>query len=89
MDNKSRKRKVREGVVVSNKMAKTVVVSVERLVAHPRFDKVVRKRKKYYAHVSDDRKIPVGSSVRMVETRPLSKLKHWRVIGADRGDLVS
>ncbi len=71
--------KVREGVVVSNKMQKTVTVQVTRTLKHPDFDKVITRAKKYYAHV-DDKNIDVGQRVRIVETRPLSKLKRWRVV---------
>jgi len=72
-------RKVREGVVVSNKMEKTVTVRVERTVKHPHFDKVVSRAKKYYAHAENSKEIEEGKKVRIVETRPLSKLKRWRV----------
>ena len=72
-------RKEREGIVVSNKMAKTVTVKVERTMRHPRFDKVVARAKKYYAHADNSKDIPEGKRVRIVETRPLSKLKRWRV----------
>ena len=72
-------RKVREGVVLSNKMQKTVTVRVERTVTHPDFDKRVIRAKKYYAHV-DNNDIQVGQRVRIEETRPLSKLKRWRVV---------
>ncbi len=72
-------RKVREGVVLSNKMQKTVTVRVERTVIHPDFDKRVIRAKKYYAHV-DNNDIQVGQRVRIEETRPLSKLKRWRVV---------
>ncbi|MBM3198094.1 MAG: 30S ribosomal protein S17 [Chlamydiae bacterium] len=73
-------RKVREGVVVSNKMAKTVTVRVERTVSHPHFDKVISRAKKYYAHADNSQEIAEGKLVRIVETRPLSKLKRWRVL---------
>lgn len=73
------KRKVREGVVVSTKMQKTVTVKVERTIRHPEFDKVVVRAKKYYAH-NEDASLQVGQRVRIVETRPLSKLKRWRVL---------
>lgn len=73
------RRKVREGVVVSNKMQKTVIVLVERTMKHPRFEKVVSRAKRYYAH-SEDPNIQVGQRVRIRETRPLSKLKRWIVI---------
>ncbi|NGX39628.1 MAG: 30S ribosomal protein S17 [Chlamydiae bacterium] len=72
-------RKVREGVVVSNKMDKTVTVLVERRVRHPQFQKVITRGKKYYAH-NEDKEIPVGAKVSIIETRPLSKLKRWRVL---------
>jgi len=73
------KRKVREGVVVSTKMQKTVTVKVERTIRHPDFDKVVTRAKKYYAH-NENPDVQVGQKVRIIETRPLSKLKRWRVI---------
>lgn len=73
------KRKTREGVVVSTKMQKTVTVRVERTIRHPEFDKVVTRAKKYYAH-NESLPIQVGQKVRIVETRPLSRLKRWRVL---------
>lgn len=72
-------RKVKKGVVVSNKMQKTVVVRVERTCRHPRFLKVITRAKKYYAH-DESGQLKVGEEVTIMETRPLSKLKHWRVI---------
>ena len=72
-------RKVREGVVVSNKMQKTVTVRVERTLRHPEFHKVISRAKKYYAH-SEDASIQIGQRVKIEETRPLSKLKRWRVV---------
>ena len=82
MENKERnRRKVREGVVVSNKMQKTVSVRVERTLKHPHFDKIIRRAKKYYAHV-EDLDLQVGQRVKIIETKPISKLKRWRVIGA-------
>jgi small subunit ribosomal protein S17 len=69
---------MREGVVVSDKMDKTVVVLVERLVQHPTYKKYTRQRKKYKAHDPDNR-CRVGDLVSIIETRPLSKEKHWRV----------
>jgi small subunit ribosomal protein S17 len=71
-------RKVREGVVVSDKMDKTVVVLVERLVQHAVYKKYVRQRKKYKAHDPDNR-CRIGDQVSIVETRPLSREKRWRV----------
>jgi small subunit ribosomal protein S17 len=76
---KSMKRKVREGIVISNKMRKTVTVKVERTVRHPHFEKTVSQAKKFYAHC-DREDIQIGQKVRIVETRPISKLKRWLVI---------
>jgi small subunit ribosomal protein S17 len=67
-------RKQRVGVVVSDKMDKTIVVEVERRVPHPVFKKIVRKTSKFYAH-DEERKAKVGDPVRIEETRPMSKLK--------------
>jgi small subunit ribosomal protein S17 len=78
--NKKSARKVREGVVVSNKMQKTVTVRVERTIKHPHFEKVITRAKKYYAHAENNKEIQEGQRVRIVETRPLSKLKRWRVV---------
>ena len=81
MEDKMRNaRKVREGVVISNKMQKTVTVQVERTFRHPTFDKTVSRTKKFYAHTEDAQKHPVGTRVVIEETRPLSKLKRWRVV---------
>jgi small subunit ribosomal protein S17 len=71
-------RKVRQGVVVSDKMDKTVVVQVERLVQHSTYKKYVRQRKKYKAHDPENR-CHIGDAVSIVETRPLSKEKRWCV----------
>lgn len=71
-------RQTQDGVVVSNKMAKTVVVAVVRQVRHSTYGKFVRKTKKFYAH-DEARECNVGDKVRIVETRPLSKLKRWKV----------
>jgi len=73
------KRKIREGTVISNKMEKTVTVKVNRREQHPKFEKSVIRGKKYYAH-NENFEVSVGSKVRIIETRPLSKLKRWRVI---------
>jgi len=72
-------RKVREGVVVSNKMNKTIVISIVERVRHPRYSKFVARTKKLYAHdEANDAK--AGDKVRVEETRPLSKTKRWRVV---------
>jgi small subunit ribosomal protein S17 len=72
------KRKVKQGVVVSNKMTHTVVVRVDRTMRHPKYEKVISRSKKYYAH--NDLPLQIGDKVTIVETRPLSKLKRWRVV---------
>ncbi len=71
-------RKERLGKVISNKMDKTIVVSVERRFAHPKFKKVVKAFSKFYAH-DEKREAQVGDVVLIRETRPLSKLKRWRL----------
>lgn len=71
-------RKTREGYVVSDKMEKTVVVSVTRRTIHPRYGKTVTRSKNYKAHDESD-EVGVGDRVRITETRPLSKSKRWRV----------
>ncbi|MGC8879033.1 MAG: 30S ribosomal protein S17 [Anaerolineae bacterium] len=72
------KRKILVGRVVSNKMDKTVVVSVESLKRHPLYGKVVRQRKRYKAH-DENNACQIGDLVRMIESRPLSKEKRWVV----------
>lgn len=72
-------RKTRKGVVVSNKMDKTVVVKLERTLQHPQYGKIITRAKKVYAH-NEDKPLNVGDVVEIVETRPLSKLKRWRVV---------
>ncbi len=76
---KTMKRKVRAGVVVSNKMDKTIVVRVERKMKHPLYDKIVKRSTKLYAH-DENNQAKVGDTVTIFETRPLSKLKRWRVV---------
>ena len=71
-------RKQKQGVIVSNKMQKTVVVKVDRKFRHPQYDKVVVRSKKYYAH-DESGLLQMGDVVSIMETRPLSKLKRWRV----------
>ena len=74
-------RKERKGIVVSSKMDKTIVVKVVRTYRHPTFQKVVTRFKKYYAH-DEKNAHKEGDEVTIVETRPLSKLKRWRVVEA-------
>ncbi|NDC37390.1 MAG: 30S ribosomal protein S17 [Proteobacteria bacterium] len=76
-DNRGR-RKVREGLVVSDKMSKTVVVAVTRLEQHPIYKKYIHKTKRYYAH-DEKEQCNIGDLVKITETRPLSKLKRWKV----------
>ncbi len=72
------KKKVRIGFVVSDKMDKTVVVAVETLKRHPLYKKTFKKVVKYKAH-DEDNKCQLGDKVRIIETRPLSRWKRWRV----------
>lgn len=71
--------KERVGVVVSNKMDKTVVVAIENRSPHPKYGKIVVKTKRYKAH-DEENKCQEGDRVRIQETRPLSRTKHWQVI---------
>jgi small subunit ribosomal protein S17 len=76
---RANRRKVREGVVVSAKMQETVVVSVVDKVRHPRYGKTMQRTKRLYAHnIGNDAR--EGDRVRVQETRPMSKLKRWRVV---------
>jgi len=72
-------RKERLGEVISNKMAKTIIVRVERRFPHPKFKKVITGYKKFYAH-DEKSEAKVGDRVRIEETRPLSKTKRWRLV---------
>jgi small subunit ribosomal protein S17 len=72
-------RKVRQGVVVSDKMDKTVIVAIEHTVRHRTYHKIVRRSRKLVAH-DEAGDAHVGDTVRLVETRPLSKTKRWRVV---------
>lgn len=82
-------RKERLGRVISNKMAKTIVVSVERRFPHPQFKKVVRSFSKFYAH-DEKSEAKIGDVVLIEETRPLSKLKRWRLTQVlERGEDVA
>jgi small subunit ribosomal protein S17 len=75
---KTGQRKTRQGTVVSNKMEKTVVVRVERLTKHPRYNKTIKRAKKFKAH-DEQNQCAIGDIVEIMETRPLSKDKRWRV----------
>ncbi len=72
-------RKVQVGRVVSDKMDKTVVVAIETLVRHPLYGKIIKRTKKFKAH-DEENACRVGDKVRLMETRPLSKEKRWRVV---------
>ena len=72
-------RKTRIGVVTSNKMAKTITVEVERKVKHPIYGKFVKKTSKFHAH-DDKNECSIGDLVRIMETRPSSKTKRWRLV---------
>jgi small subunit ribosomal protein S17 len=74
------RRRVIEGVVVSNKMDKTAVVEVIRKVRHPQYEKLIEKRTKLYAHCDKD--VQLGQKVQIMECRPISRTKRWRVIEA-------
>lgn len=71
-------RKTRTGIVVSTSMEKTIVVEYTARVPHPRFKKIIKSTKKFYAH-DEESKAAVGDKVRITETRPISKLKRWKL----------
>jgi len=77
--NKTKRKNLLTGTVVSDKMDKTVVVKVTRSIRHPLFNKMVRRAKKYKAH-DHKNECRIGDAVQIVETRPLSKGKRWRVL---------
>lgn len=79
METRINRKKVKEGYVVSDKMEKTCVVLVERKIKHPLYKKVIRRSKKYKAHDEGNR-CKIGDKVRIMETRPLSRHKNWRVV---------
>ncbi|MDX9847513.1 MAG: 30S ribosomal protein S17 [Tenuifilaceae bacterium] len=79
MENKRNLRKERIGLVVSNKMQKSIVVAVKRKVKHPIYGKFVNRTTKFYAH-DEQNTCNVGDTVRIMETRPLSKTKCWRLV---------
>ncbi len=79
MEGKRNLRKERTGVVVSNKMEKTIIVAVHRKVKHPIYGKFVNKTTKFLAH-DDQNSCNEGDLVRIMETRPMSKRKNWRVV---------
>ena len=72
-------RKERIGVVVSNKMQKSIVVRVDRKMKHPKYGKFIQRTKKFIAH-DENNECNIGDTVRIMETRPLSKRKNWRLV---------
>lgn len=72
-------RKTRQGVVLSNKMDKTIAVELDRTMRHPLYGKIIHKRAKLYAH-DEQNDANIGDRVMVMETRPLSKMKHWRLV---------
>jgi small subunit ribosomal protein S17 len=72
-------RKTRTGRVVSDKMQKTIVVAVERRIKHPLYGRVIKRTTKFYAH-DEKRQAKVGDTVKIMEARPLSRLKRWRLV---------
>jgi small subunit ribosomal protein S17 len=78
MDERNR-RKTRVGKVISDKMDKTAVVLIERLVKHPEYKRYIRRRKKYAVH-DEENQCHEGDTIRFMETRPLSKSKRWRLV---------
>ena len=77
------RRKILLGEVVSNRMHKTITVQVERRVRHPMYERVVKRSKKFHAH-DEHNQCQIGDVVRIIETRPLSKTKCWRLLGVVR-----
>lgn len=74
-----KQRKTRTGVVSSNKMEKTITVTVVRRLKHPKYGKFVKKSKKFHAH-DENNEAQIGDVVKIMETRPLSKTKRWRLV---------
>ena len=72
-------RKTRTGIVVSNRMNKTIIVQLERTLKHPTYSRVIRRKSKLYAH-DEKNECGMGDKVLVMETRPLSKLKRWRLV---------
>ena len=79
MTTERNRRKTRVGKVVSDRMEKTIVVSIERLVKHPQYGRYVRRRSKFKVH-DEKNECRIGDTVRFMETRPISKDKRWRFV---------
>ena len=78
MEEKQKRKTTKKGVVVGNKMKKTVTVLIERPVRHPLYKKIIKRRKKLLVH-DEHEKCKVGDVVKIIETRPISRKKRWRV----------
>lgn len=74
--------RIKTGTITSNKMAKTLVVKVDSYVNHPKYKKRYKVSKKFYAAVEDATKFNIGDTISITETRPVSKLKRWKVVAA-------
>jgi small subunit ribosomal protein S17 len=72
-------RKTRQGIVISNRMDKTITVQLDRTMKHPLYSKIVHKRAKLYAH-DENNEAGIGDKVMVMETRPVSKMKRWRLV---------
>ncbi len=79
MAERTSRRKLRVGTVVSDKMDKTIVVNVETRMPHPLYGKIVRRSKRYTAH-DEENQCSIGDLVRIMETRPISRTKRWRLV---------
>lgn len=79
MSERTTHRKIRIGKVVSNKMQKSIVVSIERLVPHPLYKKYIKRSSKLMAH-DEQQQAGIGDLVKIMETRPMSKIKRWRLV---------
>lgn len=78
-------KRILQGAVVSDKGNKTVIVKVERKIKHPLYNKIIRRSKKYAAH-DEHNAVKVGDTIKIVETKPISKTKRWAVLGADSAE---
>ena len=79
MNQERNNRKVRTGIVVSDKREKTVTVAIRQAFPHPKYGKIVRKTNKLHAH-DDSLDAKIGDTVKIMETKPISKMKRWRVV---------
>lgn len=80
---KGNSRKERIGIVTSNKMDKTIIVTEKKRIKHSRYDKSILRSKKYFVH-DEEKKSNIGDLVKIIETRPLSKKKRWRLLNVEK-----